>query len=97
MRAGHTPAPWEMVGTRVIRGPFFPGDPDRPGLEVATVPLWSDRADADARLIAAAPDLLAALHRLITVMPSNASDDDDPEQAAAWAAAMAVIEQAVGK
>ena len=51
--------------------------------------------DADGRLIAAAPDLLAALLSLVNVAPQN-SDDDDPQQAAAWNAVRAAIAKATG-
>ena len=50
---------------------------------------------ANARLISAAPELLAALRSLIKVAPENCDDaEDDPEQAEAWAAARAAIAKA---
>lgn len=60
--SAHTPAPWTMVG-REIFGNAFDGsarlicDRVRGGSPTA--------ADANARLIAAAPDLLAALKRAV--------------------------------
>ena len=51
---------------------------------------------SDTRLIAAAPDLLAALLSLVNVAPENGDDDDDPQQAAAWNAARAAIAKATG-
>jgi hypothetical protein len=67
----HTPGPWEV--TRLIAENTQ--DNDYPGAEVsfreasdhphdAAIQIWSERAEADAHLIAAAPDLLEALRDL---------------------------------
>ena len=55
----HTPGPWEAVDSMTIRGPFEMGNPEKPGMLIATLP--AHREDGDARLIAAAPELLDAL------------------------------------
>jgi len=54
----HTPSPWtmgEMQGDNIVIENFD-------GLEICTV--WEDPKQHDARLIAAAPDLLEALCKL---------------------------------
>ena len=62
----HTPGPWAVIG-REIHGP------DDSGAIVARIPEWGALADTadpgpnNARLIAAAPDLLAALDQLLSV------------------------------
>jgi hypothetical protein len=60
----HTPGPWTVIG-RELHGP------DDSGVIVARIPEWGKLADTadpgpnNARLIAAAPDLLAALRALL--------------------------------
>lgn len=56
---------WEALGRSIVRGPYFPGDPERPGLEIATISHWLEDAEAVCRLIAAAPDLLAVAHMVL--------------------------------
>lgn len=54
----HTPGPWHV-------GPHYTCDVEsREGRVCECRPFGSDRADANARLIAAAPDLLEALKSL---------------------------------
>lgn len=47
--------------------------------------------DANARLIAAAPNMRAALETVSAVRPDNWEDGDDPEQVAAWRAVDAAL------
>lgn len=65
----HTPGPWRVTNLLPER---TTEDQDYPGAEVsfceadgeqhdAAIQVWSTRAEADARLIATAPDLLALL------------------------------------
>ena len=54
-----TDGPWEAVDSLTVRGPFEIGNPAKPGMLIATLP--PHRAAGDAQLIAATPDLLAAL------------------------------------
>ena len=58
--SGHTPGPWEVCG-HDVRGPYAMGDSERPGLHVCTV-AGGDKANA--RLIAAAPEMLDLLVKL---------------------------------
>jgi hypothetical protein len=74
----HTPAPWMAVNDRVNNASHF-------GVaQVLSMPM--DKAMADARLIAAAPDMLAALY----LAEQNATDRT------ALAAIRAAIAKATG-
>jgi hypothetical protein len=62
----HTPGPWKIQGTNQIvsTGDFSPGQ----SWDTPIAMLWSNRAehqDANAHLIAAAPDLLSALEDVL--------------------------------
>lgn len=63
-QTNHTPGPWSLKMTGWRTNPFAIYSPRRPGA-VACVPSRTsvplDEQDANARLIAAAPELLAAL------------------------------------
>lgn len=91
MTSKHTPGPWETDRNNVHTG------------QIATihhclnndwVEVWSENwpideaeQEANARLIAAAPELLEALHRLV--------DATDPETTG-WSEAVAAIAKATG-
>lgn len=68
-----TPGPWETVGT-TVRTPFRHGDPTAIGLEIAECCQHNPSRFADARLIAAAPDLLEVLRNLERVGMSIRAD-----------------------
>jgi len=96
--AQHTPGPWPLSetgdGKRYVIGEGLVSGPK--GYEVAEV--YSDDCDpaeaiANARLIAAAPDLLAALERLVPADFHEHPDDfmDD------WHQAVAAIVRAKGR
>ncbi len=98
----HTPGPWREGPTDGIgqRGKLT--IVDSLGLKVADcearkVGLKFERSlpedTANARLIAAAPDLLATLKALIDLL----NEDLDPDQCAAWDAAVAAIAKAEGR
>lgn len=55
----HTPGPWTAISSD--RGVLI----DSPTVMVAKVPFSGDQAEADGQLIAAAPDLLEALKRVL--------------------------------
>lgn len=104
----HTPGPWDVgqngdscarehaivSGPKVIAKVYGRGYPSGFG--------WSPGSAADARLIAAAPELLAALKacedRLALVLECDCDDDkpEDTETIAAFAAARAAIAKAEG-
>jgi hypothetical protein len=83
MEVKHTPGPWiEKEWTECLT--IFPhkGNEDEPGYPLATVHkdpkhgFTADRARANARLIAAAPDLLAALENLLNPIEKGWKVDD---------------------
>ena len=96
MSGKHTPGPWM---------PFVDGDgcfaifPDAdPHISLCSRAPWPQRAKesaANARLIAAAPDLLAALNRLVHLTAILPPDMDEP--GSAMADARAAIAKATGE
>lgn len=80
--AAHTPGPWEVVPA-VLGGPYpsivsHTGDAELGNWLVAERVRW----DVDARLIAAAPDMLAALDQLtafVSIMIGQGPDATIPE------------------
>ena len=92
----HTPGPWEAVDSLTIRGPFCIGDPSRPGWLIAGLPANIPEAErvANARLIAAAPELLEALQAIEVLFTPLARDST----AATWIdKARAAIAKAAGQ
>jgi hypothetical protein len=94
----HTPGPWKTVARNypiADTGDYdgcwevLTGDPKKP-----IVQIWgdSDEDEANARLIAAAPDLLEALRRLL-----DSGDVRDAAEKGALAAARAAIAKAEGQ
>ena len=63
MSTKHTPGPWFVGETLSTRGACIVGDGDSVVCEFDG--RHGETVEADARLIAAAPDLLEALHQLI--------------------------------
>jgi len=94
-RTTHTPGPWLRLSGGYIATTT---GPDWPSHTVCTVKgnagtaQERDTADANAALIAAAPDMLAALQRLVSF-----AQEDDPEVQAAVDAALAAIARAEGR
>lgn len=90
MKTTHTPGPW-------IADSWYVGPKDLPTLVKVNPngPLGHEEVIANARLIAAAPDLLTTLQALADAVEryTNATPEDWPELAAARAA----IETATGK
>lgn len=79
---GYTPGPWHFGPSLNAPGQFFIGQP-RHNLTLAHVHNFSDgQREANARLIAAAPDLLEAVHDLsafVAVMIGRGPDAIIPE------------------
>jgi hypothetical protein len=106
MKTTHTPGPWNIIhrtqtdGTIWIQGPTT----DESGWrEVCSLPYWPSRnrelEAANARLIAAAPDLLAALQAAEAVVENftlGAQGDDDPDFGGEFAT-LAQIRAAIAK
>lgn len=109
----HTPGPWFVGGVRQkvdgqeALGIFRYDEAKKRDLNIASV--WYDRRDGagtnDARLIAAAPDLLAALRKLELAVLHNGDWDDGcfyhngtsaPELQSPLDAARAAISKATG-
>lgn len=61
----HTPGPWENIGTKKASH-IFAG-----GKQIARVPVMSHEEGANARLIAASPDLLAALKAMVAAFDAT--------------------------
>ena len=88
--SAHTPGPWSLNGVMAMDTPLWivsiPGEQAR--IEVAD---YSVESEGNARLIAAAPDLLAAIRALL-----RETDLRDGTQAA-WEKAHAAIAKAEGR
>ena len=90
MKRTHTQGPWKVTdeGSQIVIQTFAP----HPTGTLARVYRTDKRAHADARLIAAAPDLLAALEALLADKYLS-----DPINAGRMAASRAAIAKATGK
>lgn len=89
--AKHTPGPW-CFGVGVPSSGQCSINSLKTGFPVARIPFSDAEGKADAALIAAAPDLLEALHGLLHVQ----EDIGGPERDKAEAAARAAIAKATG-
>lgn len=106
MKTPFTPGPWEWYGPTRYEGLTFtheahvgPGDGNDSCGPIAAVSGDDDeQAVANARLIAAAPDLLAACERLLACLDSLDGYDYSisPDTDAASAAAAAAVRKARG-
>ena len=97
MTTQHTPGPWEAVEGNAHHGPFVTDIGDRTICDLYTLDgadrpavFRPEEAEANARLIAAAPDLLAALEELCL-----APNKHRPEEY--WEDARAAIAKAKGE
>jgi hypothetical protein len=96
-----TPGPWKKFSRWNDRYlAVIDSTPDRDGAVVANcichVALTNDDCVANARLIAAAPEMLAALHELITLKDTKPHDYEQ-RKIQAWRAAREAIEKAIGE
>ena len=72
----HTPGPWVVQGQAVLSDRPYPEWKQIAGVRIGNADNWSDpEGESNARLIAASPDLLAALKRLVEYC-NNHSDYD---------------------
>jgi hypothetical protein len=81
-----TPGPWRHSGNRIDDG-------NGRGKAVAFADRRRPEHDANARLIAAAPDLLAACRALVSTLNADLTS----EQCDAWDAAVAAMAKAEGR
>jgi len=77
MSAKHTPGPWtakvvHFNGAGAILGP------DNKGVACISAAVRREENESNLRLIAAAPDLLAALQRIVRARQDGAIHPDDP-------------------
>lgn len=97
----HTPGPWK-VGQRIdnpgqidlIRVGVPSEEPGYVEYSVASVHCYGESAEANAALIASAPDLLNALKRLLGHVPGYPVVDPDDSEAAAIDQAIEAIAKA---
>lgn len=61
--AKHTPGPW-FISRKYVVGPRDESDSQGFGMIVGVADVYGDNRNQDARLIAAAPDMLAALKEI---------------------------------
>ena len=90
MNSTHTPGPWSVFEPKspfvCYEGGDSPATIVSGGVHIATMPGvrtrgLSETARANARLIASAPDLLAALNRLIQSLPEDSNEYPDSASA----------------
>jgi hypothetical protein len=102
MQTKHTPGPWVIGGSLISNGrtPVAlvlhngNGNPSKASDYDRDAPRWVDGADANAALIAAAPELLAALrHLLEDAVALNMGESD---RSGVLAEARAAIAKATG-
>jgi multidrug efflux pump subunit AcrA (membrane-fusion protein) len=77
MTTKHTPGPWHIESWRASWGPTLAVYPPEFPREGSRVPVAIEVADANARLISAAPDMLKALEFVLADLNSTL----DPETA----------------
>ena len=73
----HTPGPWilgKKIGIAYYPGKIYAGD----HIEIVEVPTGDAKSDANARLIAAAPDLLAAAKEVFDTLNDGPADRECP-------------------
>jgi hypothetical protein len=71
MSTAHTPGPWKVYRTTDGTAILGVGDADSGGISDANFGLWrsGEEREANARLIAAAPELLDMLKRVLRASP----------------------------
>lgn len=102
--SGHTPGPWVLdfstqTGWAIWADPRLHGDMRRGAVVIAADLRGGKQDEANARLMAAAPDLLAAAQLLVDAYrkgEENGSSMDWSDVDQAWEAAKAAIAKATG-
>ena len=94
MNAQHTPGPWSL-GTKDCGGYPLMSETEGHFCDICDV-CEGNESQANARLIAAAPELLAACKRLMDTVALNL-DDTDPQDVEACQMAQDAIAKATGE
>lgn len=89
-KTAHTPGPW-IVTRQYVVGPRDESDSQGFGMVVGVADVYGDNRNQDARLIAAAPDMLEALKLVADSGKFSCFDD------LAWDAVNAAIAKAEGR
>ena len=108
MQTTHTPGPWVIGGSLISNGKIpvaqvlhnGNGNPSKASDYDRAAPSWLGGADANAALIAAAPELLAALDRLLSATVDRTLAEGyemDGVEYAARGFALAAILKATGE
>lgn len=94
--SAHTPGPWERRWTHTSYGERTEETGRIVHQRLGTIChlVMADDVDANARLIAAAPDLLEALEQMVASAPPHPVEH--PSMSNAWAVARAAIAKARG-
>jgi hypothetical protein len=95
----HTPGPWTQPETKRTHNRWFVEGGGRL-VAAASGPQFAipaDEADANARLIASAPELLAAVNRLLNTMNHVYVSQPTHEDLPAWAEAQQQARAAIAK
>lgn len=101
MQTKHTPGPWFLINDACVGGPVESGW-EQAGCGIAHCGMrarTSEEAAANARLIAAAPEMYEALKALLACpdISDVAGEDKDPETHAAESIARAALSKARGE
>jgi hypothetical protein len=97
----HTPGPWHIGEKRRDEIDIKHANKDTPGAislvlaKAIARQSWTDEGEANARLIAAAPDLLAALEQLIELCAVG--DVDESTEALGWGATILSAKAAIAR
>jgi hypothetical protein len=95
----HTPGPWRVAAMRGFAGSIGVGPKGETAVAVIAADAFPSEREANARLIAAAPELLAALRAMIGVWEHGIDPSDEQEigepTAVRWA--RAAIAKAEGR
>ena len=95
MSGGHTPGPWDILGSvSLMNLDVVYGSGRIAMMECENDEISDGELFANAALIAAAPDLLAALEAMVAMFADHAQYDEDGHETAAIAAARAALRKA---
>ena len=75
MASKHTPGPWEFTVDQRGNGAIGAPHPELGSILIAGLPHIAVEFEANGRLIATAPDMLAALHHIAGLLANHPSND----------------------